>query len=83
MHGSAAQAPVGEALDVIERDVLPSLSALLHSVASGDQGRADLGFETKSAQLREMNRQIIELTRFLAAVTADANARSGETKIPA
>ena len=82
MRSFSAAEPVGRTLDSIERDVLPSLSALLRSVADGEYTRPEAGFASRSEELREMNRQIIELTRFLAAVTADAT-QSAEPRISA
>ena len=65
---------VGAALDAIEADVLPTLSALLSSVAERATGGSS--YDERGAELRDMSRQIIELTRFLAAVTADAGQAS-------
>ena len=70
MGRDANSVPIDQTLEVIERDVLPSLASLLGSVADGRFAKADAGFETRSEELRELNRQIIELTQFLAAVTA-------------
>ena len=70
MHKEAAALPIDQSLDAIERDVLPSLASLLGSVADGRFAKAEAGFETRSEELRDINRQIIELTQFLAAVTA-------------
>ena len=59
-----------KALATIEADVLPALSTLLQAVA--DKAVAGTAYDARSAERRDMSRQIIELTRFLAAVTADA-----------
>jgi hypothetical protein len=83
MRSKAAAEPVGQALEAIEKDVLPSLSALLSSVAEGAHRKPETGFESRSEELREMNRQIIELTRFLAAVTADAAGQPKDPRISA
>ena len=59
-----------KALATIEADVLPALSTLLQAVA--EKAATGPGYDARSAELRDMSRQIIELTRFLAAVTADS-----------
>ena len=83
MRGNSAEVQVGQALETIETDVLPSLSALLSSVAERARPKPEADYERRSAELREMSRQIIELTRFLATVTANAQAESGEPRISA
>lgn len=72
MRTNMAAQPVDKALDAIETNILPSLSALLSSVV--DVSRPGLPRSaSRSAELRDVTRQIIELTEFLAAVTANAS----------
>lgn len=59
--------PIDKALAAIEADVLPALSALLESVSVKAGDGPD--YDARSFELRDMSRQIIDLTRFLAAVT--------------
>ena len=70
---------IDETFDAIETSVLPSLAALLDSVAETAGRSGPASFDSRSAELRDMSRQIIELTQFLAAVTAASAAQPSET----
>lgn len=72
----------GEAFGSIEADILPSLSVLLGSVTDAAK-QTSSNFDSRSAELRDISRQIIALTRFLAAVAADASTQAGEVRIRA
>ncbi len=74
--------PADKALDSIDADVLPALSVLLGSVTDAAKAEPGISFDARSAELRDMNRQIIELTRFLAAV-ANSSAQSADARIRA
>lgn len=71
-----------KAFDALDADVLPTLSALLGSVKDAAKVEPQDSYEARGAELRDMTRQIIELTRFLAAV-ADHSAQSAEARIRA
>ena len=83
MRPNVPNASIGQALDTIEADVLPTLSALLGSVAESARSKPTESYDARSAELRDMSRQIIELTRFLAAVAADASAQPASPSIRA
>jgi hypothetical protein len=83
MLRSRPRVPADKALDSIDSDVLPALSVLLGSVTDSAQAHPAGGFDARGAELRDVNRQIIELTRFLAAVAADSTAHSPEANIRA
>jgi len=75
--------PTDQPLDIVEADVLPALSALLGSVTDRvKSGTAD-GFASRSDELRDMSRQIIELTQFLAAFTGGSGSQPSEARIRA
>ena len=83
MRPSVPDHPIGPALDAIEADVLPTLSALLGSVAESARAQPTESYDARSAELRDMSRQIIELTQFLAAVAADASVQPTSPSIRA
>ena len=76
MRSKPSVAASGPALDTIEAEILPTLAALLGSVTEQGNRQEPGKHEARSAELRDKSRQIIELTRFLAAVSADAQAGS-------
>ncbi|MGZ8997987.1 MAG: hypothetical protein ACXW2T_03925 [Allosphingosinicella sp.] len=82
MLHSRPGAPADKAKDSMDADVLPALSVLLGAVTEAAKAEP-ASFDARSAELRDMNRQIIELTRFLAAVAANASAQSAEANIRA
>jgi hypothetical protein len=82
MSHPAKAKSIGGAFDSIEADILPSLSVLLGSVTDSAR-QTNSNFDSRSAELRDMSRQIIELTRFLAAVSADASTQAENSRIRA
>ena len=74
--------PAETANDSIDADVLPTLSVLLGSVTDAARPGPGVSYDARGAELRDMSRQIIELTRFLAAVAANT-AQRGDANIRA
>jgi hypothetical protein len=75
--------PASKSLDLVEADVLPTLSALLGSVTDSMKENPATNLFSKSDELRDMSRQIIELTQFLAAFTGVAGGQGADARIRA
>ena len=70
-HETFKDAAVGEAFQVIEGSVLPSLTLLLESAAAAQPG---IDSEAKAQELRLLAQQLEELTRLFGGLGGSAPA---------
>lgn len=68
-HETFKDAAVGEAFQVIEGSVLPSLTLLLESAAAAQPG---MDAEAKAQELRLLARQLEELTQLFGGLAGSA-----------